>query len=212
MRPNDLADELGVDSRQLRGWLRNAYPRAEDERGSSWELTAMQVTAARARFASRAPRHTSAPITPAQIDGRDWFWEGNVVRSVVRYLKAEGWKVEHVSDTASKEQGDDIRATREGRTLRVEMKGWPTEGYANKSRAGEKKRTRPTTQAPHWYSQALLHVIGDLGKHPADLVAIALPDWPTFRRLVDRTETSLKRLGVALLFVDTSGKVERRLG
>jgi len=27
MRPNDLADELGIDGRQLRGWLRDMYPR-----------------------------------------------------------------------------------------------------------------------------------------------------------------------------------------
>ena len=58
---------------------------------------------------------------------------------------------------------------------------------------------------------ALPQIIGDLGKHPNDLVAIAPPDWPTFCRLVAKTETPLKRHGFALS-AGASGKVERRLG
>src|SRR4051794_37233541 len=110
MRPNDLADELGVDGRQLRGWLRDMYPRPATERGASWTLTAEQVAAARVRFAGRAAkRRGAAPVerpAPVQVAGRDWFWEGNVVAAVVRYLKVAGWRIEWVSDTATKEQGD----------------------------------------------------------------------------------------------------------
>ena len=216
MRPNDLADELGIDGRQLRGWLRDAYPRPTTERGAGWVLTADQVAAARERFAGRVPRRpgiaTAERTAPAQVDGRDWFWEGNVVAAVVRYLKAEGWRIEWVSDTATKEQGDDIRATKDARTLRVEVKGWPTVGYADPARASETKRTRPSTQAAHWYSQALLHVVRDLGKYPDDIVAIALPDWPRFGNLVSETEAPLRRLGVSVLFVGEDGSVERRIG
>jgi hypothetical protein len=216
MRPTDLADELGIDSRQLRGWLRDTYIRPATEKGTGWVLNADQVAAARARFAGRTPRRL-APATaerpaPAQVDGRDWFWEGNVVTAVVRYLKEGGWRIEWVSDTATKEQGDDIRATKDERTLRVEVKGWPTVGYADPARASETKRTRPSTQAGHWYSQALLHVVRDLGRHPNDLVAIALPDWPRFRNLVTETEGPLRRLGVSVLFVREDGSVERRIG
>ena len=130
----------------------------------------------------------------------------------MKYLKTEGWTIECVSDTATKEQGDDIRATKDGRTLRVEVKGWPTIGYGDPSRAAETKRTRPSTQAGHWYSQALLHVIRDLGKHPDDMVAIALPDWPRFRNLVADTEGSLRRLGVTVLFVAEDGSIDGRIG
>ena len=94
----------------------------------------------------------------------------------------------------------------------MEVKGWPTVGYADPARASETKRTRPSTQAAHWYSQALLHVVRDLGKYPDDLVAIALPDWPRFRNLVGETEAPLRRLGVSVLFVREDGSVERRIG
>jgi hypothetical protein len=215
MRPNDLAEELGIDGRQLRGWLRDVYPRPATERGAGWVLTVEQIAAARARFAGGSTRRSGAVTREhppaAQIDGRDWFWEGNVVAAIVRFLRAEGWRVEWISDTATKEQGDDIRAIRDGRTLRVEVKGWPTIGYADPARAAEVKRTRPSTQAGHWYSQALLHVVRDLGKHPGDLVAIALPDWPRFRNLVAETEAPLRQLGVSVLFVREDGSVERRI-
>jgi hypothetical protein len=149
---------------------------------------------------------------PTLIEGRDWFWEGNVVAAVVRHLKADGWRIEWISDTATKEQGDDIRATKDARTLRVEVKGWPTIGYADPARANERKRTRPSTQAGHWYSQALLHVVRDLQKHPNDLVAIALPDWPRFRNLVNETEAPVRKLGVSVLFVREDESVECRIG
>src|SRR5689334_13926085 len=97
MRPNDLAEELGIDGRQLRGWLREAYPRRASERGASWELTEEQVLAARARFAGRARSRPGAATVvrraPAQVDGRDWIWEGNVVVAVVRYLESDGWRI-----------------------------------------------------------------------------------------------------------------------
>jgi hypothetical protein len=217
MRPNDLADALGIDGRRLRAWLRQTYPRPRREHGSSWMLTDEQIAAAKVRFEGRArPAVHAAPANgrqaPARGARRDWFWEGNVVTTVVRTLEAEGWAIEWVSDTAAKAQGDDIRASKDGRTLRVEVKGWPSVGYADPERAAERKRARPSTQAAHWYGQALLHVIRDLGRHPADLVAIALPDQPRDRDLVGETEGSLRRLGVSVLFVLANGAVERRIG
>lgn len=141
----------------------------------------------------------------------DWFWEGNVQAAIVRRLTASGWRIETVADTAIKAHGDDIRASRDGRVLRVEVKGWPTKGYADPPHANEIKRTRPSTEAAHWFSQALLRVTGDLGRHPDDLVAIALPDGPRFRTLVSETEDALRRLGVGLLFVLPDHSVEERL-
>jgi hypothetical protein len=220
VRPEDLAAELGINGRTLRGWLRLTYPRGASERGSSWDLTAAQVAAARSRWSGRSARSAglaaasvSRPITLAGDGGRDWFWEGNVQDALVRRLKRNGWKIEWTSDPATKEQGDDIRASKDGRTLRVEVKGWPTKGrYSDPARATEVKRTQPSTQAGHWYSQAVLRVLRDLGRHRGDLVAIGLPDWLRFRHLVDDTELALKRLGVAVWFVNEKGEVEVRLG
>lgn len=53
MEPNDLARELGVTGRTLRGWLRTTYPRGAVDHGARWLLTAEQVEAARRRFRSQ---------------------------------------------------------------------------------------------------------------------------------------------------------------
>jgi hypothetical protein len=215
--PNALAAELGVSGVGLRHFLRAAYPRDEREKWGRWELTAEQVDAARAHFGRRHQAGATSPSgspSIAQAGSRaagDWFWEGNVQAVLVGWLREAGWAIEFTANTAIREQGDDIRARRDGRVLRVEVKGWPSKGYADPARASETKRTQPSTQAVHWYSQAVLHVLRDLGRHPADQVAIGLPDWPRFRALIDDTEAPLRRLGVAVWVVGPDGGVEVRL-
>lgn len=55
----------------------------------------------------------------------DWFWEGNVVETIARFLADDGWTIVGKADTHSKERGIDIHASRGGRTLLVEAKGYP---------------------------------------------------------------------------------------
>lgn len=50
-----------------------------------------------------------------------------------------------------------------------------------------------------------------LGRHPKDLVAIGLSDWPRFRSILVDTEASLRRLQVGLFLVAEDGPVELRL-
>jgi hypothetical protein len=218
MTPVELADEIGMSDKVLRGWLRRQYPRTVADANSRWDLSTDQVAAARAHFGGRygPDRHKSVAVAPrVQPDslGRsDWSWEGNVQAVLVRWLEAQGYAIEFVAHTAIKEHGDDIRARRAGQVLRVEVKGWPTKGrYADPARATETKRTRPSTQAGHWYSQALLRVLRGLGTYPGDAVAIGLPDRPRYRALVADTEQPLRRLGVAVWFVGQDRTVEERL-
>lgn len=71
MTPNDLAQELGIDPRKLRGWLRSTWPPLHPH--SRWDLTAEQVSAARQRFGqpdtSSAP--PSSPVTVAVLREAD---------------------------------------------------------------------------------------------------------------------------------------------
>jgi hypothetical protein len=140
-------------------------------------------------------------------EDKDWYWEGNIQTAIATHLRADGWTIEHLSDTARREHGDDIRARRDGVVLRVEVKGWPTKGYADPRRAAEQKRTRPSTQAGHWYSQALLRSLRDLGLHPGELTAIGLPVSPRFHALLADTEAPLRRLGIGIYFVAEDGTV-----
>ena len=59
----------------------------------------------------------------------DWFWEGNVVGAIARALEQGGWDIVGKADTRSKERGVDIHAIRNGRTLLVEAKGYPSKSY-----------------------------------------------------------------------------------
>jgi hypothetical protein len=217
MTPNEIAAEFGYSGRTIRTWLRKYRPRDESAKHALWELTGEDEAAVRDAFAAREtcetrPAGSSTISAPTSSPDRDWYWEGNVQAALAMHLESEGWQILSLADTARKEHGADIQARKGGRVLRVEVKGWPAKGqYADPRRAGEIKRAQPSTQAGHWYSQALLHVIRDLAAHPADEVAIALPDWPRFRSLVGDTEMPLRRLGVGVFFVRADGSVEERL-
>lgn len=138
----------------------------------------------------------------------DWYWEGNVVEALARYLEGAGWIVTGKADTRTRERGVDITANKVGRTLLVEVKGYPTIGYRDPRRAGERKPTNPTLQAQHWYSHAVLKAMRLQTEHPEAVVAIGLPDFPRYRTLVDETRQGLERLRVALLVVRETGEVE----
>ncbi len=130
----------------------------------------------------------------------DWYWEGNVVEALARHLVSEGWIVESKADTYSKAQGVDIQASKDGALLLVEAKGYPSTGYRDPNRAGEKKPTNPTNQAQHWYSHALLKAMRLQTKHPEAIVALGFPDFPRYRTLFEETRTGLhRRCGARLM-------------
>jgi Holliday junction resolvase-like predicted endonuclease len=163
----------------------------------------------------------SAPATPPvrlsvlsrSAGGADlaeeWHTEANVQAAVVTALAASGWRILSVANTATKEQGIDIIASRDGRTLGVEVKGFPSRGYADPARAGETKRTRPSTQAGHWYSQAVLAAMRLRGKEPTWRSVLALPDFPRYRDLHAETVGSLTAAQIEVWWVHTDGTVSQ---
>ena len=117
----------------------------------------------------------------------DWFWEGNVVAAIARFLEQSGWAIVSAADTMSKERGVDIHATKDGTSLLVEAKGFPSKNYRDPRRAGQQKPTNPTSQAQHWYSHALLKAMRLQTKHPDAIVALGFPDFPRYRALFEET-------------------------
>ena len=142
----------------------------------------------------------------------DWFWEGNVVNALANNLTAKGWKIEAQADTHSKERGVDLRASRGGRALLIEAKGYPSKGYRDPRRAHEQKPTNPTNQAQQWYSHALLKVLRLQTTYPEATVALAFPDFPRYQTLFGETKLGLEKLGIAVLLVNEAGEVEWKLG
>jgi hypothetical protein len=116
------------------------------------------------------------------------------------------------ADTASKEQGDDLVATRGGETMVVEVKGYPSRGYADPKRAAEVKRTSPTSQAHHWFAQAMLRTTRTMDRRPPVTVAMAFPDRPRFLDLLAQTWSAISLLGIKVFLVHEDGSVSTYAG
>lgn len=156
----------------------------------------------------RATGVTAAPPGPTPSARQEWWWEGNVQSAVVDFLVREGWSVTRVADTASKEHGTDVEAVREGRRLHVEAKGWPSAQYVDTTRAHEKKKTMPATQARVWFADAVVHTLRLRAAHPVDTVAIAFPSNDTYRRLWEGIRGPMLEVGIAVLWVAEDGSVD----
>lgn len=214
--PSDLASELHADAKAIRAFLRARFPRPATDHGAPWSLSPAEAEAVRERFGSH---HREVDIPPRPHLQRQpnayqtaWFWEGNVQDTVEAWLRAAGWRIESRANTATRAPGDDLLAVRGSERLVVEVKGFPSKDYADPTRAGEIKATSPTTQARHWYSQALLRSLRVVGTRRGVTAAIALPDHPTYRSLIDDTRKPLHRLGIVVLLVDAHCTVTVAVG
>lgn len=106
-------------------------------------------------------------VPPKANPGREeWHREVSIQASVVTDLVTKGWQIVSVANTATRQHGIDVIASRDDQTVGVEVKGYPSLGYADPARAGEVKPTKPSTQAGHWFSQAVLAAMRLRGKEP----------------------------------------------
>jgi len=167
------------------------------------------------RTPQRAPHSAAASTTQALLRSDDtasalegeWHTETRVQAALVTALVGDGWRIVSVADTATREHGIDVVASREEQTAGIEVKGYPSRAYADPRRAGEVKRTQPSTQAGHWYAQAVLAAMRLRGKKPQWRSVIALPDFPRYRDLFAETASSLHVARIEVWWVDEAGKV-----
>lgn len=152
-----------------------------------------------------APDNATARPVPRRDD---WHTEANVQALLVTALATDGWRILSVANTATREHGIDVIAARASHTVGFEVKGFPSRAYANPARAGEQKRTSPSSQATHWYAQAVLAAMRLRDKEPAWRSAIALPDFPRYRSLHSETSGSLAAAGIEVWWVGQTGTVD----
>lgn len=208
--PKQLADELGLSAFRINGILRQLFPRSNDQRNERWDLTIEQADAVRMR--ARSGRAIAqAPTAVAGIAQSAWFWEGNVQSKIPSELARRSWEIVRVASTATKERGDDILARYQGHELVVEVKGYPSDGYADPRRAGEVKSAPATLQAHHWLADAVIHAMRILGTRPTVRVAIGLPRVPRYEKLLAELQSPLRQLGIGVILVSESGAVEELL-
>jgi hypothetical protein len=134
----------------------------------------------------------------SENDEDNWFWEGNVQAVVVRHIAARGYLVRSVADTATKQRGKDIIAEKDGKPLWVSVKGYPK----------GTKRTRPATQASHWFKQVIFDVIEYRGENRESELAVALPDYPRYRTLAERITWFQAAANFAYFWVQENGEVK----
>jgi len=127
-----------------------------------------------------------------------WYWEGNVQATVVGYLAGQGYSVMSVADTASRQRGKDIEAVKDGKPVWVSVKGYP--------RGTEK--TNPTTQASHWFKQAVFDILEYRGEDSSAELGLALPDFPRYRDLAARITWLQPLAKFTYYWVQDSGEVK----
>jgi hypothetical protein len=196
------------------------YPNDAPGSGGTWSLTEVQVAEVLAYFAgggvsnaqasarARPVTRSNGPAFDANGVPTEWHWEGHVQRALVEFLLLEGWAIDHVADTASREQGPDVSASRKGIRLLIEVKGYPSVGYRDPRRAAEVKRTNPTLQAKHWFSEALLKSIRLQHSTPTAAIAVCFPRADRYDSLFKETQGAFAALGVGYLVIDQAGNVE----
>jgi hypothetical protein len=177
---------------------RGLFRRATSEEIVRWRAG---PTSTPAPIDATAEAPTGAQPTPSA----EWHTEASVQASLVTALAADGWRIVSVAKTATKEHGIDVIAARDGQTVGVEVKGYPSRDYADPKRAGEVKRSSPSNQAGHWYAQAVLAAMRIRGKEPTWRSVIVLPDFPRYRTLFSATAASLAAAQIEVWWLDPLG-------
>jgi hypothetical protein len=107
----------------------------------------------------------------------DWFHESRIQKVLKRHLEGRGYTVEEEAN--GKQKGPDLLLKgKNGRFLHIEVKGFPSDKYMYGPNLGHPKKTKPSTQAGHWFSEALLCLIIAKNRHPDYAIAMALPKMP----------------------------------
>lgn len=159
-------------------------------------------TPASGRMAAGTVRQRSR--TPADLT---WAWEGAVQESLVSWLVSTGWTIERAANTKSGEHGIDILASRGSARLAVEVKGYPQATYARGERAGQPKRWHPAAQARTYFGTAIHAALIMRDALPGTQIALALPDVPSYRAMIEQVRVSLAELGVRVLLVRADGSI-----
>ncbi len=130
-----------------------------------------------------------------------WSWEGNIQSVLASWLKSQGFAIDRVANTASREQGKDIVAVApKGTTLWVSVKGLPT-------------GTKPYTQARHWFSSAVFDLVLYRDERSDVDLALAFPDgFPTYKALAARLNAFRRVMPFTIYWVSASGTVRADSG
>jgi Holliday junction resolvase-like predicted endonuclease len=152
-------------------------------------------------YESRGPNGAPMPIE----EDDSWLDESAIQAHVVAWLKKEGWII--LRQASGREHGTDIDAVRGKERLAVEVKGHPRRLHTFGANKGQARKWHPAAQVRTYYGSALHAAVTMLHADTERSVAIALPDVPSYRGLVDRSRDPPRRLGIEIWLVGRFGAV-----
>lgn len=117
--------------------------------------------------------------------------------ALIPHLEVDGWTITSAVDTSTKERGKDVVGTDDARTLWVSVKGYPL-GTA---------RTNAAAQARHWFSHGLFDMVLWHGEDRTRTLMLALPGFPTYRNLAERSEWLVHATPFTIAWLDELGGV-----
>ncbi|MDF2048862.1 hypothetical protein [Arthrobacter sp. Cr_A7] len=132
-----------------------------------------------------------------------WHTEENVQNAFVDALVERGWRI--LSAKTLRESGVDVIADLDGQKLGAEVKGYPTIGYADPRRTGEKKKAKPREQAGNWYAKAILAAMKLRGAEPDWVSIIVLPKVARYVELYGQTKGSLDAAEIEVWWIERNG-------
>jgi hypothetical protein len=131
--------------------------------------------------------------------------ENEVISAVAKHLSVQGYRIEQTLNTD--ERGVDIVAKhrKSGKRLLVEAKG----GTSSKAATARYGKPFTRNQARSHVSVALYCAVRlrDLYARESAFVALAFPDDPNHRSLIESITPTLGELGIIVFFVDATRRV-----
>lgn len=116
---------------------------------------------------------------------------------MVSYLEKNGYKIISIANTTTHQRGVDIIARNDKVELWITAKGYPT----------GTQRPKATTQAGHWFKQAIFDIIDYRNQSEFLDLGVALPDFRRYHSLSKKTSWLKNVSGFRFYWVDVNGNV-----
>ena len=135
---------------------------------------------------------------PLGPPNRPWHWEGNVQAAVVKQLQRV--RNMRLSGLRTRRPTNTVTTSRRGPAGRlwVTVKGYPV----------GTESTPPDTQARHWFKDALYDIVDWHGGDSTIRLAIALPDFPIYRKMAEHVSWLQEVAQFEFIWVRRWGRVD----
>jgi len=136
----------------------------------------------------------------------EWFEETNVAVKIRDFLESNGYEIIKFNKD-KREKGHDLEVMKDGRKVIIEVKGYPSDKYVSGPNKGMRKPTKPNLQAKHWFGEALLALLKAKSKNSLCKIAIGLPIFRIYEKLLEEINFVIEKLEIGYILVDKNGNV-----